>query len=150
MLGNLYTAGTNRLLRGPKDIVVNGETKTLNKGMYDCFSSDTTILSSDELEYENSTLRNVLIKHGTDIQAIYSGTVTEWIGGYEDQAEFTTEELVTYQGLNTGYYMQVYYLVSMENDEWVINERTVLDEYEVNDAEQLASIQERVGQKANN
>lgn len=150
LLGNLYTAGTNRLLRGPKDIVVNGETKTLNKGMYDCFSSDTTILSSDELEYENSTLRNVLIKHGTDIQAIYSGTVTEWIGGYEDQAEFTTEELVTYQGLNTGYYMQVYYLVSMENDEWVINERTVLDEYEVNDAEQLASIQERVGQKANN
>lgn len=150
LLGNLYTAGTNRLLRGPKDIVVNGETKTLNKGMYDCFSSDTTILSSDELEYENSTLRNVLIKHGTDIQAVYSGTVTEWIGGYEDQAEFTTEELVTYQGLNTGYYMQVYYLVSMENDEWVINERTVLDEYEVNDAEQLASIQERVGQKASN
>lgn len=146
LLGNLYTAGTNRLLRGPKDIIVGGETKTLNKGMYDCFSSDASILSSDELEYENSTLRNVLIKHGTDIQAIYSGTVTEWIGGYEDQAEFTTEELVTYQGLNCGYYMQVYYLAHIENDEWVIAERTVLDEYEITDAEKLASVQERVGQ----
>lgn len=148
LLGNLYTAGTNRLLRGPKDIVVGGETKTLNKGMYDCFSSDASILSSDELEYENSTLRNVLVKHGTDIQAIYSGTVTEWIGGYEDQAEFTTEELVTYQGLNRGYYMQVYYLAHIENDEWVIAERTVLDEYEITDAEKLASVQERVGQSS--
>ena len=148
LLGNLYTAGTNRLLRGPKDIVVGGETKTLNKGMYDCFSSDASILSSDELEYENSTLRNVLVKHGTDIQAVYSGTVTEWIGGYEDQAEFTTEELVTYQGLNRGYYMQVYYLAHIENDEWVIAERTVLDEYEITDAEKLASVQERVGQSS--
>ena len=148
LLGNLYTAGTNRLLRGPKDIIVGGETKTLNKGMYDCFSSDASILSSDELEYENSTLRNVLIKHGTDIQAIYSGTVTEWIGGYEDQAEFTTEELVTYQGLNCGYYMQVYYLAHIENDEWVIAERTVLDEYEITDEEKLASVQERVGQSS--
>jgi hypothetical protein len=148
LLGNLYTAGTNRLLRGPKDIVVGGETKTLNKGMYDCFSSDASILSSDELEYENSTLRNVLVKHGTDIQAVYSGTVTEWIGGYEDQAEFTTEELVTYQGLNRGYYMQVYYLARIENDEWVIAERTVLDEYEITDAEKLASVQERVGQSS--
>lgn len=150
LLGNLYTAGTNRLLRGPKDIIIGGETKTLNKGMYDCFSSDASILSSDELEYENSTLRNILIKHGTDIQAIYSGTVTEWIGGYEDQAEFTTEELVTYQGLNCGYYMQVYYLAHIENDEWVIAERTVLDEYEITDAEKLASVQERVGQRSSN
>ena len=147
LLGNLYTAGTNRLLRGPKDVVVNGKTKTIEKGMYDCFSSDSTILSSDELEYENSTLRNVLVKHGSDVQAIYSGTVTEWIGGYEDQAEFTTEELVTYVGLNKGHYMQVYYLAHIENDEWVIAERTVLDEYDITDAEKLAAVQERVGQK---
>lgn len=147
LLGNLYTAGTNRLLRGPKDIVVNGQTITLNKGMYDCFSSDSTILSSDDLEYENSTLRNILVKHGADIQSLYSGTVTEWIGGYEDQVEFTTEELVTYMGLNKGHYMQVYYLAHIENDEWVIAERTVLDEYSITDAEKLATVQERVGQK---
>ena len=150
LLGHLYTAGTNRLLRGPKDIIVNGQTTTLTKGMYDCFSSDSTILSPDELEYENSTLRNILVKNGTDIQAFYSGTVTEWIGGYEDQAEFTTEELVTYVGLNKGHYMQVYYLAHIENDEWVIAERTVLDEYEITNTEQLKTVQERVGQKFGN
>lgn len=146
LLSYLYTAGTNRLLRGPKDIVVNGQTTTLKKGMYDCFSSDSTILSADELEYENSALRNILVKHGSDIQAFYSGTVTEWIGGYEDQAEFTTEELVTYMGMNKGHYMQVYYLAHIENDEWVIAERTVLDEYEITNQEQLKAVQERVGQ----
>lgn len=150
LLSNLYTAGTNRILRGPKDLTIGGETKTVEKGMYDCFSSDTSILSEDDLEYENSTLRDVLVRHGTDISSIYSGTVTEWIGGYENQAEFTTEELVTYQGLNTGYYMQVYYLASVENDEWVISERTVLDQYEINDADTLASVQERVGQSQSN
>lgn len=148
LLGYLYTSGTNRLLRGPKDITIGGETKTIKKGMYDCFSSDTSILSSDELEYENSTLRSILIKYGTDVRAVYSGSITEWIGGYEDQAEFTTEELVTYQGLNRGYYMQVYYLAHVENDEWVIAERTVLDEYEITDIEKLASVQERVGQSS--
>ena len=147
LLSNLYTAGTNRLLRGPEEIKVDGETKTLEKGMYDCFASDTSILSADELEYENSLLRDILTKHGTDISSIYSGTVTEWIGGYEDQAEFTTEELVSYDGLNSGYYMQVYYLAQIVNDEWVIAERTVLDSYDVDDAEQLDAIKERVGQK---
>lgn len=147
LLSSLYTAGTNRLLRGPEEIKVDGETRTLEKGMYDCFASDTSILSADELEYENSLLRDILTKHGVDISSIYSGTVTEWIGGYEDQAEFTTEELVSYDGLNSGYYMQVYYLAQIVNDEWVIAERTVLDSYDVDDAEQLDAIKERVGQK---
>lgn len=147
LLSNLYTAGTNRLLRGPEEIKVDGETRTLEKGMYDCFASDTSILSADDLEYENSLLRDILTKHGVDISSIYSGTVTEWIGGYEDQAEFTTEELVSYDGLNSGYYMQVYYLAQIVNDEWVIAERTVLDSYDVDDAEQLDAIKERVGQK---
>ena len=44
--------------------------------------------------------------------------------------------------------MQVYYLAHIENDEWVIAERTVLDEYEITDAEKLASVQERVGQSS--
>lgn len=147
LLSDLYTAGSNRILRGPKDVVSGGETVTIQRGMYDCFSSDTSILSTDDLEYENSSLRDILVKHGVDKQSIYSGTVTEWIGGYEDQAEFTTEELVSYQGSDDGYYMQVYYLVSMENDKWVIAERTVLDEYEVKDQELMTSIKERVGQK---
>ena len=43
--------------------------------------------------------------------------------------------------------MQVYYLAQIVNDEWVIAERTVLDSYDVDDAEQLDAIKERVGQK---
>lgn len=146
LVSDLYTAGTNRLMRGPKDITVKGQTITLEKGMYDCFQNDTSILSSEQLEYMNSKLRNVLTKHGTDVSAMYSGTVTEWIGGYENQAEFTTEELVTYSGTGDGYYMEVYYLVSKLNDVWVIDERTVLDEKEVNEPTELENIKSRVGQ----
>lgn len=146
LMGDLYTACTNRLTRGPKEITVNGnETLTIEKGMYDCFNSDTTMLSSEDNEYMNSTLRNVLIKYGPSVKSIHTGTVTEWIGGYTNQAEFTTEELVTYNGIQDGWYMRVYYLVSKMEDEWVIDERTVIDEYQVNGAE-LASIKERVGQ----
>lgn len=146
LVSDLYTAGTNRLMRGPKDITVKGQTITLEKGMYDCFQNDTSILSSEQLEYMNSKLRNVLTKHGTDVSAMYSGTVTEWIGGYENQAEFTTEELVTYSGTGDGYYMEVYYLVSKLNDVWVIDERTVLDEKEITESTELENIKSRVGQ----
>lgn len=145
LMSALYTAGTNRLLNGPKEITVNGNKVTLDKGMYDCFNSDITMLSSDNKEYMNSKLRGILVKYGTDVKSVYSGTVTEWIGGYENQAEFTTEELVTYAGRSDGYYMQVYYLVSKMNDEWVIDERTVIDEYVVEGSE-LNNIKERVGQ----
>ena len=147
LMSELYTAGTNRVLRGPKDITVKGETVTIEKGMYDCFQNDVTMMSTDELEYANSKLRNVLVKHGSDISSIYSGTITEWIGGYENQAEFTTEELVTYQGMPDAYYMQVYYLVSKMNDTWVIDERTVIDEEEITDSGEISNIKARVGQE---
>jgi hypothetical protein len=113
--------------------------------MYDCFDSDTTMLSSDEYEYMNSLLRNKLIKYGTSTPATMTGTVTSWIGGYDNQAEFMTEELITYSGTNTGYYAQVYYLVSKMNDVWVIDERTVIDDREVTGSD-LDSIKSRLGQ----
>jgi hypothetical protein len=128
LMSALYTAGTNRILYGPKDIEANGETITIEKGMYDCFSDDTSILSSDDKEYINSSIRSILTGiHGTDTSAYYSGDVVEWIGGYDNQAEFVTQETVTYSGYDDYYEMTVYYLVSIENDEWVIDERTVID-----------------------
>jgi hypothetical protein len=151
LMSDLYTAGTNRLLYAKDDdgnlktINVNGTDVTLERGMYDCFDSDTTMLSSDELEYLNSQIRNQLVKYGTDTPSVYSGTVTKWIGGYDNQAEFTTEELITYSGQNTGYYAQVYYLVSKMNDIWVIDERTIMDEREVTGTD-LENIKSRVGQ----
>lgn len=146
LMSDLYTASTNRLLYGPYDIKVKGETVTIEKGMYDCFQNDPEILSTDKLEYMQSQLRNVLTRNGIDVQSVYSGTITEWIGGYENQAEFTTEELVTYEGKSEAYYMQVYYLVSKLNDVWVIDERTILDETEIKEQAEIDSIKERVGQ----
>jgi hypothetical protein len=146
LMSSLYTAGTNRLLRGPKDITVNGQTVTIEKGLYDCFQDDTDILDTETLEYDISKLKNALLKHGTEVNPVYSGTITEWIGGYDNQAEFTTEELISYAGREDTYYMQVYYLVSKLNDKWVIDERTVLDEEEVTDASTIESIKSRVGQ----
>lgn len=146
LLSDLYTAGTNRILRGPKELEVNGQVITVEKGMYDCFQNDTSILPESDLEYINSSLRNKLTNKGIDVQAIYSGIVTDWIGGYDNQAEFTTEELITYVGTGEAHYMQVYYLVSNLNDVWVIDEMTILDEYKVTDPNILQSIKERVGQ----
>lgn len=145
LLSELYTAGSNRILRGPREIPNGNETVTINRGMYDCFDNDVTMLSSEKLEYMNSQLRNVLVKYGTNTSSLYTGTVTEWIGGYTNQAEFTTEELVTYAGTGEGHYMQVYYLVSKMNDTWVIDERTIIDEYKV-DGNELENIKARVGQ----
>jgi hypothetical protein len=146
LMSDLYTAGTNRLLRGPKDITVKGETITLEKGLYDCFQDDSDILSTTELEYTMSKLTNALIKHGADVSSVYSGIISTWNGGYDNQAEFTTEELITYNGRDDAYYMEVYYLVSKLNDKWVIDERTILDEEEITNAVDIQTIKERVGQ----
>lgn len=146
LMSNLYTSGTNRILRGPKEITdADGNKINIEVGMYDCFQDDVTMLSSEDLEYANSKLQNILVKEGTSIQSIYTGTVTEWIGGYDNQAEFTTEELVSYTGKDKGWYMQVYYLVSRMNDKWVIDERTVIDEREVSGSD-MDAIKTRVGQ----
>lgn len=147
LMSDLYNAGTNRVLNGPYEFKANGEKHTIEKGIIQCFSSDVSTLSSAELEYTYTTLCNTLTMYGVDVSSVYSGTITEWIGGYENQAEFTTEELITFNGMNKGYYEQVYYLVEYQNDQWVITERTILDEYEVDDSETLSTIQERVGQK---
>jgi hypothetical protein len=127
LINALYMAGTCRILRGPKEVVYNGQKITLEKGMYDCFNSDTSVLPEDKLEYLNSSLRDLLIKEGIDTPATHMGTVVEWIGGNDIQAEFVTEELIRYEGRNKGYYMQVYYLVSNTEGEWVIDEMKVIE-----------------------
>lgn len=149
LLSNLYTAGSNRILRAQDEdgnyqtITVDGQEQEIKFGMYDCFNSDTTMLSTDELEYMQSYLRNKLTKYGTDISSIYQGTVTSFIGGYSNQAELTAEELITYNGRDTGCYMKVYYLVSKMGDYWVIDERKVLSEEELQ-GEQLNNVLERI------
>ena len=131
LMGNLYTASTNRILRGPHEV----NKVTIEKGMYDCFNDDVSMLSSARKEYINSEMREQLVKHGVNVSAEMSGVVTSWIGGADKQAEFTTEEIITYKGRKSGRKFEVYYLVSKIKDEWVIDERTILDSSEISGEE---------------
>lgn len=145
MLNNLYNASTLRVLNGPKTIKdANGADLTVEYGMYDCFNSDTNLLSSDRKEYLNSLIREQLVKHGVDITATYSGLVTEWMGGADRQAEFTTEEIITYNGFGDAYYMQVYYLASNMQDRWVIDEMNILESRVITDEAEINTIKTRI------
>lgn len=139
LMNDLYKAGTYRLLNGPKE--VNGE--TIEKGMYDCFNDDTALLSSNHKEYLNSGLRETLVKYGVETSSTYTGIVTEWLGGSDNQVEFTTEELIEYKGKNIGHYQQVYYLVSNMHDKWVIDEMHILEEKEV-EGNELQTVSNRL------
>ena len=126
LMDELYLASTNRLLYGPKEV----DGVLIEKGMYDCFNDDVTMLPSTRKEYINSELREQLVKHGVNVNATVLGKVTSWIGGADKQAEFITEEVITYQGRNTGMRFEVYYLVSSMEDKWVIDERAIINSEE--------------------
>lgn len=145
LMDDLYTASTARVLNGPFETTIGGEAVTIEKGMYDCFNDDAEMLSSSEREYMNSELRGELTSEGVNVDSTMTGEITQWMGGYDNQAEFTTEELITYEGRNKGLYMEVYYLVSKMHDEWVIDERRVInsEEYTGND---LTTMQNSLGQ----
>lgn len=131
MLSELYTASSYRVLNGPKKLETSNGTKTIDRGMYDCFNSDPSMLSSSKKEELNSRLRSMLVKYGTGVNANLSGTVTEWIGGADRQVEFTTEEVIRYQGRDDGIHMTCYYLVSSMNDIWVIDDIQIITSEEV-------------------
>lgn len=143
LLSDLYTASNYRILNGPKEITTSDGVKTLEKGMYDCFNSDVAMLSSSKKEDINSTLRGLLIKHGSNISSQISGIVTEWIGGADNQIEFITEEVITYQGRTDGVYMECYYLISKMADEWVIDDIQIISQEEIS-GDQLQTTIDRI------
>ena len=127
LLNNYYTACTNRKL----------------DAMYDCFNDNVEILSSTRLEYLNAQIRGWLTKMGTNVGCTYTGTVIQWIGGSDNQVEFITQELMDYNGKDSGQYMENYYLVSNYGDKWVIDEMKVVESKEVHGAE-LQSIRTEI------
>lgn len=142
LMTDLYTASTNRVGTEPKEV----DGVLIEKSMRDCFNSNPDMLAETDRNYMITWLQNKLIKYGTDTKSILSGTITEWIGGYDNQVEFMTEELITYAGHSDGYHMsQVYYLASKMDDYWVIDERKVIDDSDVEGTE-LENIKQRVGQ----
>lgn len=56
----------------------------------------------------------------------YVGAITEWIGGTPTQVEIQTEELWAWEEAGTAEYQSVYYLLSHMEDQWVLDQRTVL------------------------
>ena len=122
-LNTLYKASTERKL----------------SDMYARFNSNKELLTEEKLEYLNSKLRGYLIAQGTNQPAVMSGKVTSWIGGYDTQAELTTEELIEYTGLDRGMYIKFYYLMSNYGTEWLIDDIVVISEQEV-EGQELADL----------
>lgn len=145
LLNMLYKASTDRRLNGPYDIDrEDGSTETVERGMYDCFNNDVNLLSTEEKEKINSHLRGYLTAYGADVSSKYCGRVDEWIGGSENQVEFTTEEIILYGDGSTAKYMRTYYLMSCINDIWYIDEMNVIDSEDLVDASEIESIYSRV------
>lgn len=138
LLLDVYTSAT-ALRRSPDE--ANGI-----KGLDALINSDTSIISSTDKEYIINYLAGKLTAHGQG-KAVISGSVIDWMGGSATQVEFETEELISYAGVDEGYYMRVHYVVSKDGKDgnWVIDERTVAknDGYTV-DGEMLAAIKSRL------
>ena len=135
LMDDLAFAGTARANRAAEEYKFRGETVTVNRGVMDIFNSDTEMLSTEKRDYLVAQLASQLSKMGADVASDYSIEITEWLGGYENQVEFMTEELINYLGKDHGLYMECYYLVSKMHDEWVIDERRVInsEEYDGNE-----------------
>ena len=127
LMNTLYTAGNERNLTDIRN----------------CFNSDTALLPSTRKEYLVSQLCGWLVARGVDVPSTHTGFVCEWIGGTDEQAEFMTQELIDYSGLDTGMYIKNYYMVSRYGDNWVIDESKVVETKEVY-GDELASIRESI------
>lgn len=136
MFKQLYFASTNRVWNDQKEgdniIVKDGVPQF---GLASRFDSDRSLLSESRYNYFTSQLRNRLTKHTAKTKCKVTGQVTNWLGGYNDQVELTTEELYQYEGHNSGLYVQNYYLVSHYGTEWVIDDVKTIEEKEVSDNE---------------
>ena len=65
----------------------------------------------------------------------------EWIGGFDTQVELTTKELIEYEGVDLGLYLENYYVVSHFGNQWVIDDIQQITERELS-GEDLAKVKE--------
>lgn len=144
VLSQLYTAGTNRVSKASEENPVKIGDLSITRGIADCFTSDRDLMGEETYTNAVSSIKGKLTSKGIDTKSTYKGKVYEWIGGYQNQAEFMAQELITYEGTGEGYYMDVYYLVNYDNAEWSIVERSVIDEYVVS-GDDLANKEASIG-----
>ena len=118
-LSNLYKSGTERNLKGLKS----------------AFNSNTELLSSVDRNYMVTKLQDYLTVYGGKVESVYSGVVSEWLGGTDEQVELVVTELVDYQSRSTGIVTEVYYLMSKYKGVWVIDEKDILASKNISSAE---------------
>lgn len=106
----------------------------------DSICSDTKLLARSKKSEMYYNIREYLIKSG-DQDLKYSGAITEWLGGSSDpQVEFKTIELLQ---LPSGDCIEFtkYYLVSVFNDKWVINDIKELTKEELKSMDDVKKIE---------
>lgn len=129
-LNNLYTAVNIRRLHDEEETDDNGN-KVLNPGVYDRFDTDKSLLSSSRYDYLTSQITGRSTRETTKVGSKYAGIVSQWMGGNDEQAEFITEEVMTYDGKTKGLYLKQYYLMSNYNGKWVIDDIVNIQELEL-------------------
>lgn len=117
-----YYLAANRLAGNDFEYTNNGVTVT-KRGLYSIVESDAAMLDEDQRTDLLETVVNYMQKNNGATN--YVGSITEWIGGTENQVEIQTEELWVWKS-GTAEYQSVYYLMSHMEDQWVIDQRTVL------------------------
>jgi lipoprotein len=113
-------------------------------GIYSRFDDDKALLSTEKGEYLKSKLLTRMNKFGSNKKVNVALKFTEWLGGYNDQVEFETEELYTYDGIDKGVYVKNYYLVSHYGKDWVIDDIVPIEEKDVT-GEELAQYKSLLG-----
>ena len=113
-------------------------------GIYSRFDDDKALLSTEKGEYLKSKLLTRMNKFGSNKKVNVALKFTEWLGGYNDQVEFETEELYTYDGTDKGVYVKNYYLVSHYGKDWVIDDIVPIEEKAVT-GEELAQYKSLLG-----
>lgn len=117
-----YYLAVNRLAGNDYEYTNNGQTVT-KRGLYSLVDNDPQMLNSDQRLDILENAVNYMQKNGGNTQ--YVGAITEWIGGTDNQVEIQTEEIWNWDG-KTAEYQSVYYLLQHMQDQWVIDQRTVL------------------------
>ena len=135
----------NKLTAGINNRVATDKTTDDGSPVYGIFSrfdDDKALLSTEKGEYLKSKLLTRMNRFGSDKNVNVNLKFTEWLGGYNDQVEFETEELYTYDGTDKGMFVRNYYLVSHYGKEWVIDDIVPIEEKEVSgaDLEQYKSL----------
>ena len=110
-------------------------------GISSLFDTNTEILSDTDFDYMRGRIQTNMIRGGANTPSTLTIVPVEWIGGFDTQVELTTKELIEYEGVDLGLYLENYYVVSHFGNQWVIDDIQQITERELS-GEDLAKVKE--------